>query len=216
MELGIDMTYDELLAKIREMGVHEALGPSGKGLGIEQNPHELATFLAAVLYMPPVRVPVSNDNDDRVADIVTFPSAEKRIHSILEVGTGYKAGLVLFLHKELGLEVATIDVKDYGHTHQGIVFYVEGERKPFARQFDAVIIDADKTYEAVEADYVHYASYGDKVVAICGIAGLRGAEGVTRFWKELAYTKKGILRKGYFEAIDDTDAKSGIGWKSNE
>lgn len=179
------MTYDELLAKIRAMGVHEALGPSGKGLGIEQNPHELATFLASL----------------------------HGVASILEVGTGYRAGLALFLHRELGLEVATIDVKDYGHTHQGIAFYVEDIRKPFARQFDAVIIDADKTYEAVEADYVHYASYGDKVVAICGIAGLRGAEGVLRFWKELAYTKKGILRKGYFEAIDETDAKSGIGWQ---
>lgn len=178
------MTYEELLTRIEDVGVHEALGPTGKGLGIEQNPHELATFLAAL----------------------------PEFTSILEVGTGYRAGLAMFLHEEFNIDIHSIDINDYGHQHGGIGFYVERERKPFVRRFDVVIIDADKAYSSVEIDYVHYGTFATKVVALCGIAGLRGAEGVAQFWKELAYSKTGKLKKGFFEAIAEDEHRSGIGW----
>lgn len=178
------MSIEELRAKIEKAGVHEALGPTGDGLGIEQNPQELATFLSFM----------------------------EDVHSALEVGTGYKAGLALFLHHEMNWDVSSVDIRDYGHNHPGVAFYVEAERKPFVRKFDLVLIDADKSYEAVELDYVHYGAFATKAVALCGIAGLRGCEGVAQFWRELAYTKTGKLKKGFFEAVADTDTKSGIGW----
>lgn len=194
------MTYEQLLARIIDLGTHEALGPTGQGLGIEQNPHELATFLASLYTF------------NTTIDLAMPERYTALVGSVLEIGTGYRAALAQFLHNELNLDVSTIDVNDYGHKFPGVSFFVEPERKAFVRQFDLVIIDAAKDYNNAEADWVHYGAMATKAVAICGIAGLRGADGVAAFWKELAYTKKGVLKKGFFEAIAEDDHRSGIGW----
>lgn len=178
------MTYEQLRALVEELGVHEALGPTGKGMGIEQNPYELATLLSSI----------------------------EDVSSVLEIGTGYRAALSQFLHNELNMDVSTIDINDYGHQFPGVSFYVEFERKAFVKRFDLVIIDAAKDYNSAETDWIHYGAMATKAVALCGIAGLRGAEGVETFWKELAYTKAGKLKKGYHEAIADDERRSGIGW----
>lgn len=178
------MTYEELLAKIEELGVHALLGPTGRGVGIEHNPQELATFIAAL------------------PDIAT----------VLEIGTGYKSGLSRFMSDYLRWQVTTIDAKDYQHIWPGIQYIVSQERVEFDHQFDLVIIDADHHYEAVEADYIHYGPRADKVVMFHDICGLRDCEGAAKFWRELAYTKKGALKKGYYEAIAEGDSRSGIGW----
>lgn len=203
------MSYEELLAKIEELGVHELLGPTGRGVGIEHNPHELATFVAAItkreVQLAPGMV------GDKIVEVSLVP-APPMIQTVLEIGTGYKSGLSRFMSDYLRWQVTTIDAKDYQHTWPGITYLVSPTRVEFDHQFDLVIIDADHHYESVEADYIHYGPRADKVVAFHDICGLRDCEGAARFWHELAYTKKGALKKGFYEAIADDERRSGIGW----
>ncbi len=179
------MNYSELKIQIEQLGVHPALGPGGQGWGIEQNAHELATFLSEI---PPVQ-------------------------SVLEIGTGHNAGLARFMRHVLDWEVTSIDVRNYGHTHPGIEFMLckPGELLKFDRSFDLVAIDGDHSYKAVKADYEHYGKLAPCVM-FHDIAGWRECEGVEKFWNEISHTQKGNLRKNYHEAIADDDYRAGIGW----
>lgn len=181
-------TRDEWQALIEQCGVHPVLGPEGDGYWIEQTPEELASFL---VQLPPIA-------------------------TVLEVGTGFKAGLARFMDEFLVWKVTSIDIRNYGHAYAGIDFQViewpRVEVAIFQEPFDLVIIDGDHAYEAVKEDYDHYNQYGKKVVAFHDIAGLRDCQGVEKFWREIAYTKTGKLRKGYFEAIAEHDKRSGLGW----
>ena len=63
-------SYDELLALITRRGVHTVFGDYGEGWFIEQNADELARFLVAM--------------------------QELGVESVLEIGTGWRAGLAEF------------------------------------------------------------------------------------------------------------------------
>lgn len=180
--------YKQMKDRIAELGVHPALGPYGLGWGIEQNSHELATFLSK---MPPM----GN-------------------RTVLEIGSGHNAGLARFMQHVLGWDVTSVDVRNYGHSHPGIDFIVTepNRRLKFKQPFAVVIIDGDHSYESVKADYEHYGKLATSVVMFHDIAGWRECEGVAKFWKEISKTQKGNLRKNYHEAIAKDDYRAGIGW----
>lgn len=179
------MNYDELKALIESLGVHPALGPVGQGWGIEQNAHELATFLTK---LPPVS-------------------------RVLEVGTGHNAGLARFMNRHLSWEVASVDVRNYNHADGNVQFIVTSpsKRVKFIEKFDLVIIDGDHSFANVQADHEHYGKLAP-IVMFHDIAGLRECEGVEKYWKKISHTQKGNLRKHYSEAIADDDYRAGIGW----
>jgi hypothetical protein len=175
-------------AEIAALGVHPVLGPAGQDWWIEQNPWELSTFL------------------DQLPDIQT----------VLEIGTGHRAGLSRFLHDALNWTVTTIDVNAPQYVTEGVT-YIRGASASvynlFAgKRFDLVIIDGDHRYEAVKQDYELYAPLADKVVMLHDIAGLRDCDGVAQFWREIAYTKTDKLRKDFHEAIATSRERAGIGW----
>lgn len=184
------MTYTHLRELIEHRGCHDLLGPHGQGYGVEQNAHELATFLTAL------------------------PS---QINTVLEVGTGHRAGLARFLAYDYGRKVTTIDVQDYGHAplYPDIKFIVLSNPPSiypvFTETFDLVVIDGNHGYDWVSFDY-HFFSPMGKVIMFHDIAGLRDCEGVARFWREISRTKAGKRRAGYYEVIDDTEQRAGIGW----
>lgn len=184
------MNYDHLKAEIERYGVHAVFGGTGElNAGIEQSPSELATFLVAM--------------------------QELGVHSILEIGTGYRGGLSRFLVDVLSWDVATVDTQNYGHMYPDVHYLIAPDEKPIfeAGQFDLVLIDANHTYESVKADWTHYAPFASKAVALHDIAGLRDCEGVAQFWYELAYQGDDRLHDGYYEAIADGDMRGGIGWQ---
>lgn len=180
---------DGLRDRIARAGVHAALGGDGSGYGIEQNADELAVFLTAMHAL--------------------------EVRSVLEIGTGYRAGLARFLSETLGWDVTTVDVRDYGHELPGVKVIVlewAGVEFPvFNRQFDLVFIDGDHAYESVCFDADYYATYASKAVAFHDIAGLRDCEGAARYWREIAYAD-GRLKPGYHEATANGDTRAGIGW----
>jgi hypothetical protein len=179
------MDYESLKTLIETLGVHPVLGPTGQGWGIEQNAEELAAFL------------------------VELPE----IHKVLEIGTGPSAGLARFMKHHLGWDVTTVDVNNYGHSFPGINFLLitPGEYPAFDEGFDLVILDGDHSYKGISADYEAYGELAP-IVMIHDIAGLRDCEGVAKFWQELAYTKKGNLRKYFNEIVAEGEFRSGIGW----
>lgn len=181
-------TYDELFALITQRGVHEVFGAYGEGWGIEQNAAELTEFLVHMQQLG--------------------------IESVLEIGTGYKAGLARFLHDDMGWEVVSVDIQNYGHAFGGITFIsdtIAGFEYPvFQERFDLVIIDGDHTYDAVSFDHAYYAPYAAKVIAFHDIAGLRDCEGVKRYWQEISYAA--TVSPGYHEIIADTPERGGIGY----
>jgi hypothetical protein len=173
----------EVEGKLEELGVHPQLGPVGRGWGIEQNPWEFGQFISAI-----------------------WP-----IESVLEIGTGYRAGLSRFMHSVLGLEVVTVDIKSYSTQTRlsSVEYIVSDKRVDFKiRKFDLVLIDGDHSYDAVKADYEWYKKYASKIVAFHDIAGLRQCDGVAKFWQEVSRT----MRKGYHEVIADGQRAAGIGW----
>lgn len=184
------MNYAALRALIEQRGCHVLLGPMGEGFGIEQNPHELATFLSSI------------------------PTPK----TVLEVGTGYKAGLSRFLCYDMGCKVTTVDIQDYGHAarYPEIEFVIlewGGVEYPvFRDRFDLVIIDGDHRYESVKFDLEYYGRYAAQILMFHDIEGLRDCEGVAQWWKEI----KGDWLLGFsvrrFEAIDDGETRAGIGW----
>lgn|SRR5574341_270854 len=181
------MDYNQYRAVIELLGVHPALGPVGQGMNIEQNPHELAVFLSSI----------------------------SPVETVLELGTGYRAGLAHFMTENLKWQVTTVDQ----HLPQTpaplalqIVLTTE-EALPILKEasYDLVIIDADHTYEAIKRDYEWYADKG-RIVMLHDIAGLRDCDGVAQFWREISRTKAGKLRKGFHEVIAEDEYRAGIGW----
>lgn len=180
-------TYDELHALITQRGVHEVFGAYGDGWGIEQNAEELAAFLVEMQALG--------------------------VESVLEVGTGWKAGLARFLHDDMGWEVVSIDIHDYGHQFSGITFETSDsvELPVFQRQFDLVLIDGDHSYEGVQRDHDYYAKYAAKVIAFHDTAGLRDCEGVLQYWDEIALDDD-TLKPGYHEIVVFSNRRGGIGY----
>lgn len=180
------MNYAETKTLIESLGVHAQLGPEGHGYGIEQNAHELATFLCSL----------------------------PNIQTVLEIGTGYRAGLARFMTEHLGWEVTTISMH-HPQTPAPLARQVIGKSvdvvgKVYGR-YDLVIIDGDHTYDAVKLDAALYASMGS-VVMFHDIAGLRDCEGSARHWQEISRDTDGNMRRGYHECIAEGQTAAGIGW----
>lgn len=177
------MNYNELRDLIEQRGVHPALGPTGQGYNIEQNPHELAVFLEDML--------------------------ERGVHKVLEIGSGYRMGLSRFLANDLGWQVVTIDRIQPDFTAPNVQFLMGSSEilRPLfeGAQFDLVIIDGDNSYEGVGLDYASYGGLATKAIAICKVEGLRGCEGVREFWQQ-------IKGRNCIEAKDNSDQCSGIAW----
>lgn len=183
------MDYADYKTLIETCGVHPALGPVGDGWAIEQNPHELATFLASM------------------------PSD---IQSVLEIGTGYRAGLARFMTECLGWQVTTLDrwMPDTpAPMARQIVGMSQDEdvREMLRGTYDLVIIDADHHYEAAKADFEAYGSMG-RIVMFHDIAGLRECEGAAQLWKELSEARVEGFTAIRYEAIAEDDRRAGIGW----
>ena len=192
-------TYDDLKALIEQRGVHPEFGDAGEGWGIEQNPHELATFLVRM--------------------------QELGVQSVLEIGTGYKGGLSRFLAQDMGWEVWTIDVKRYGHMFEGVHYIVYEKWQDYVSFVpkDLVFIDGAHDYDSVRSDYLTYGKVATKAIAFHDIGGLRDCGGVKKFWFELARIpgevgeRDGsisyILKPKHEETmLGDMVGRAGIGW----
>lgn len=191
------LDYPALRVAIEQCGVHPALGSTGDGWGIEQNPHELATFLAM--------------------------TSQYNIKTVLEIGTGHRAGLSRFMTEILGWDVTTIDVKMPDTPAPLARQIVAPPRSKWALRtlegkYDLVIIDGDHAYESAKYDYEHYAPMGH-IVMFHDIAGLRDCEGVLLFWDEIKHRDDGALQSyDRHEVIDNSEQRAGIGWivRANE
>lgn len=180
------MDYEQTKHWIEFLGVSPEVGPTGNGYGIDQNPHELATFLCA---LPPIK-------------------------TVLEIGTGPHAGLARLMSEGLGWDVITIDGNPPQIPALAATQVVGNSADVVDRvvgDYDLVIIDAGHHYEAVSGDYARYGGMG-KIVMFHDIAGDRGCQDVARFWKEISRTAKGKMKPGYFEVIDKGPMRAGIGW----
>jgi hypothetical protein len=175
-------TFDELKALIEKRGVHPEFGEPGESWGIEQNSFELATFLVRM--------------------------QELNVQSALEIGTGYKGGLSRFLAHDMGWDVTTYDVQNYGHVFTGVHYITGNGLLNIDKQFDLVFIDGDHSYDSVKWDYAKYTNLMLKATAFHDIAGLRGCEGVSQLWTEI---KQSPLSLKSGEIIAPAK-QSGIGW----
>lgn len=178
-------SYDELKALIERRGVHAEFGDAGEGWGIEQNPHELATFLVRM--------------------------QELGVQSVLEIGTGYKGGLSRFLVADMGWQVTSVDVQDYGHTFEGVEYVIptyDTMIEHWINTVDLVFVDGDHNYKSVKNDYAEYVMYASKVIAFHDIAGLRDCEGVAQLWREFRRAYKDSEMKSVIASAK----QSGIGW----
>lgn len=188
MTTSLMRNYFDYKALIEQCGVHTSLGAVGSGWGIEQNPHELATFLEAV------HLPVGS--------------------TVLEIGTGYRAGLARFMTEHLGWQVITIDryppdtpaplARQVVGLSENVVDIVRGE-------YDVVIIDADHRYEAVKRDFELYGMMG-QIVMFHDIEGLRECEGAARFWHELRTRTIEGFSSARYVAVAHGLYRAGIGW----
>ena len=175
-------SYDELKALIEQRGVHAEFGAAGEGWGIEQNPHELATFLVRM--------------------------QELGIASVLEIGTGYKGGLSRFLAQDMRWDVTTFDVEDYGHNFPGVDYIIptyDTMTEQWINDVDLLFIDGDHSYKSVKYDYQEYGLYAKKVIAFHDIGGLRDCDGSMWFWVDMEHGKK-------FDVIEHSPQRAGIGW----
>lgn len=183
-------SFDELKALITQRGVHAEFGEPGENFGIEQNSFELATFLVRM--------------------------QELGVTSCLEIGTGYKGGLSRFLAADMGWQVTTYDIKNYGHVFEGVHYVVGDGRWWLDRDawFDLVFIDGDHSYQSVHDDYYDYAFHARLAVAFHDALGLRGCEGVNQFWEEIALedNERGLLKLNHRFVIDGKGNRAGIGW----
>lgn len=187
-------SFDELKALIEKRGVHAEFGDPGEGFAVEQNPHELATFLLRM--------------------------QELNVTSVLEIGTGYKAGLAHFLAMDMGWAVCSYDVVDYGHKklvpHEQVAFdLVQSGSYPYTN-LDLVFIDGNHSYENVKADYERWGQYANKVIAFHDIAGWRDCQGVKKFWEEISNPVEFGIHKmpnmPFYRSTYYGSNPAGIGW----
>lgn len=186
-----------LAARIAAAGVRNFVTDERPGLDIQQHPEELAAFL-----------------DECIAE---------GAQSCLEIGTGESGGLARFLAQELGWMVVSVDLKT-PHTYAafqqptalgGKWIMIEGDSAEVNLtdfKFDVVFIDGDHSYEATARDHERFGSLG-RIIAFHDIAhdGFF-PDGVARYWREIAYTKAGNRRKGFYEVTADAKPRLGIGW----
>lgn len=177
-------SYDELKALIEQRGVHPEFGDAGEGFAIEQNPHELATFLVRM--------------------------QELGVASVLEIGTGYKGGLSRFLAQDMGWQVTSLDIVIYDHKFPGVVYYNLDNAPDTLPKHDLVFIDGNHAYETAKADYELWGEFARKVIAFHDILGFRDCKGVEKFWHQLLMTEFG--KAADVATGPDVKAASGIGW----
>lgn len=179
--------YDVLRALIERLGVHPALGSNGEGWGIEQNPHELATFLAAL---------------------------PTDLRTVLEIGTGHKAGLTRFMSECLGWDVTTVDRNPpdaFAPIARQIIGLSQDVVEQARGEYDLVIIDADHSYEAAKRDFELYGSMG-RIVMFHDIGGLRDCEGARQLWAEIKESQIDGFSASRHEVIAENGQRAGIGW----
>lgn len=178
---------DPLVAEIARAGIRISWEPTviTSGLDIQQNPYELAALIHAF--------------------------EENGVKTVLEIGTGSSGGLGRFLTQK-GYTVTSIDVRvpDPLPTWE----FIEGDSLEVdvtGREFDAVIIDGDHTDKYVRGDYAKFEPLATRIVAIHDIDPEGYYPDVANFWKEIALTKAGNLRKGFYQS-SAPGSKMGMGW----
>ncbi len=169
-----------LEAQIRKAGVRASFKPVIKhGFDIQQNPHELAGFLAL---------------------------AQKRgVKHVLEIGTGESAGLARFMTEVLGWSVVSVDIHPPSVTPKSDKWtFIQGDSKTVEiphGHFDMVFIDGDHSFEGLKSDWERFSS----LAPLVGIHDISEEgnykDSVTKFWREIAHTKTGRLRSGFDEYI---------------
>lgn len=175
------MTVEEIQAEIERRGVHPQVGPYGEGHDIQQNSWEFARFAAAM--------------------------QELGVQTVLEIGTGPHAGLARFMHEYLHWNVTSVDKYGCWVKWDGIEFIVSDERIDFGdRRFDLLIIDGNHAYDFVKGDHEYYGKYATKAIMFHDICGLRGCEGVKRYWDEISAAPL------FNEVIAPDEQRVGIGW----
>lgn len=182
-----------LAQRIANAGIRVSWEPTiiTSGYDMQQTPLELAKFLI--------------DMQDR------------GVKTVLEIGTGDSAGLARFLVMNMGWEVTSIDPKEPTVPDElktsGKWTFIQGESQSVDIDgfYDLVFIDGDHAYDAAKADWEKFYISG-RIIALHDVS-LSGwyADGVAKFWHEIAYTAKNNLRKGFHDSII-SEAKMGIGW----
>lgn len=155
------------------------------GYDIQQNPSELAAFLLWCV--------------------------EHGVQSVLEIGTGESGGLARFLAVDMGWQVTSVDPQRPADVAEGVEFILADSANVdlSGREWDVVFIDGDHTYDAVRRDHERFADQARLAVAFHDVVSSEAyAEGVNRYWHEIAYTTKGNLRSRHHEVGE----QFGIGW----
>jgi hypothetical protein len=181
---------------------------------IEQLAHEIALAGVRVSYEPTVTSGLDiQQSPPELAIFVHWCEAHFRHRpSILEIGTGESGGLARYL---LGRDWSVTSIDLNVPTPAPTWTFIQGDSQQMTAHdlpdamYDVVFIDGDHSAEGVASDYERFAASG-RVVAIHDIASAYWPD-VGDFWRKLAYTAGGKLRKNFHEAVT-VHAERGIGW----